>query len=100
MSDIDERVRERAYLLWEQAGGPDGRSEEFWFRARHELENEGPEENAPEGALAPLGEEPPGIAARFGIPTGMPGERIVEQGVIDDRVEDLAIPVLADSDDD
>ena len=33
MSGIDELVRERAYELWQQAGRPDGRSDEFWFAA-------------------------------------------------------------------
>ncbi len=31
--DADTPTRERAYLLWQQAGCPDGRSEEFWFAA-------------------------------------------------------------------
>jgi hypothetical protein len=31
--DADTPIRERAYLLWQQAGCPDGRSEEFWFAA-------------------------------------------------------------------
>ena len=26
-------IRTTAYFLWEQAGCPDGRSEEFWFEA-------------------------------------------------------------------
>ena len=39
MSSIEETVRRRAYQLWEQAGQPEGRSEEFWFAARAELEN-------------------------------------------------------------
>ena len=30
---LDQVVRERAYLLWEHEGCPDGRSEEFWHRA-------------------------------------------------------------------
>ena len=33
---LEQAVRERAYLLWEGAGRPDGRAEEFWQRARHE----------------------------------------------------------------
>lgn len=32
-----EAVAERAYLLWEQAGKPLGRDEEFWLRAEAEL---------------------------------------------------------------
>ena len=30
---IEAGLRDRAYLLWEQAGGPEGRTEEFWFEA-------------------------------------------------------------------
>jgi len=32
----DERVRERAYFLWREAGCPEGRAEEFWRRAEAE----------------------------------------------------------------
>ncbi len=38
MSARVEAIRELAYELWEQAGKPDGRSDEFWFAARYELE--------------------------------------------------------------
>ncbi len=37
MSDIEQRIRDRAYQLWEQAGRPHGRGEEFWFAARREI---------------------------------------------------------------
>lgn len=30
-------IRVTAYLLWEQSGSPDGRSEEFWFAAERAL---------------------------------------------------------------
>jgi hypothetical protein len=33
---LDQVVRERAYLLWEQAGRPDDRADEFWHQAQHE----------------------------------------------------------------
>jgi Protein of unknown function (DUF2934) len=33
----EHRVRERAYQLWEAAGRPDGRSDEFWQRAEAEI---------------------------------------------------------------
>jgi hypothetical protein len=33
---LDQVVRERAFLLWEQAGRPDGSAEEFWHRAQHQ----------------------------------------------------------------
>src|SRR5215468_10303727 len=32
-----DRIRERAYQLWEQAGRPSGRDLEFWARAEAEL---------------------------------------------------------------
>ena len=33
---FEERVRERAYSLWERAGRPEGRADEFWEQARRE----------------------------------------------------------------
>ena len=33
---LGQVVRERAYLLWEQAGRPDGRADDFWHQAQHE----------------------------------------------------------------
>jgi len=32
---LDQVVRERAFSLWEQAGRPDGRADEFWYQAQH-----------------------------------------------------------------
>jgi hypothetical protein len=91
MSGIEEAIRRRAYELWEQAGWPEGRSDEFWHAARTEL---GAKETMDEkiDELSPPIDEPPVIAAQHGAPVGRPGERIVEQGVIDDRIEDLLIP--------
>jgi hypothetical protein len=91
MSDIEEAIRRRAYELWEHAGMPDGRSEEFWHAARLEL---GAEETLAEkiDELGPPIVEPPVLAVQHGAPVGRPGERIVEQGVMDDRIEDLLIP--------
>ncbi len=34
MDDLEQRIRERAFLLWEEAGCPEDRAEEFWLRAR------------------------------------------------------------------
>jgi hypothetical protein len=30
---LDDRIRERAYHIWETSGRPPGRDEEFWQRA-------------------------------------------------------------------
>jgi hypothetical protein len=41
MKAIEEMIREQAYELWDSAGRPDGRSDEFWFAASAEFEREG-----------------------------------------------------------
>ena len=38
MSSTQAHVCARAYELWQQAGAPEGRSDEFWFAAERELE--------------------------------------------------------------
>ena len=35
-----DQVIHRAYELWEQAGKPEGRDEEFYYQAEQELRNE------------------------------------------------------------
>ena len=37
---IEDRVRERAYALWEQDGRRNGRSDDYWRQARSEVEAE------------------------------------------------------------
>jgi hypothetical protein len=92
MSSIEEAVRRRAYELWEQAGQPEGRSDEFWFGAIAELEGKAPTFEEKVEALGPPIVEPPKFAVRYGVPTGMPGERMVEQGVDDEGLENLLMP--------
>ena len=60
--DYEQRVRERAYHLWEAEGKPHGRDVEFWERARA-LE-------AAEATTA--GEAPPAPAARPKAPRKQP----------------------------
>lgn len=36
----EQEIRERAHQLWERAGQPEGREEEFWHAAEQELRNE------------------------------------------------------------
>lgn len=38
MNTNEQMIREQAYELWDHAGRPDGRSDEFWFAARAEFE--------------------------------------------------------------
>lgn len=42
----DEQIRERAHQLWEQDGKPDGKADDYWHRARQELEQ--PEADTPQ----------------------------------------------------
>ena len=35
--DLQQRIRERAYELWERSGRPDGRADEYWWQAEREL---------------------------------------------------------------
>ena len=39
-SSGDDRIKERAYLIWVDEGRPDGRDLDHWLRARWELERE------------------------------------------------------------
>jgi hypothetical protein len=40
MTGREERIRERAHKLWQEAGEPDGRHNEFWTRAEMQIEEE------------------------------------------------------------
>jgi hypothetical protein len=37
---MQERIRERAYMLWQAAGGTDANREHFWLLAEQEVKNE------------------------------------------------------------
>jgi hypothetical protein len=43
----DDEIRTRAHQLWEQAGRPDGRDEEFWHQAAKELSQDHEQGDAP-----------------------------------------------------
>ena len=51
MSASEGTIRLRAYELWDRAGRPNGRNDEFWFAAKAELE---PKEQTREGRLIAL----------------------------------------------
>ena len=52
--NVEQRIRERAYHLWQKEGSPEGRDQEFWERARlmHESEQE-PAMDTPLGQRSP-----------------------------------------------
>ena len=37
MTDREEKIRERAYGIWEEEGYPHGRAEDHWHRAAREV---------------------------------------------------------------
>ena len=39
MEPSEDKLRQRAYELWEASGCPTGQPDEFWHRARAELAN-------------------------------------------------------------
>ena len=38
MTDREDKIRQRAYSLWEEEGHPQGRAEHHWQRAAREVE--------------------------------------------------------------
>lgn len=42
---LEERIRERAYLLWQQDGALEGCADEYWRQAREMVEEEIREEH-------------------------------------------------------
>ena len=39
-AEREERIRKRAYQLWEEDGAPEGKAEEYWHRARQLIDQE------------------------------------------------------------
>jgi hypothetical protein len=70
-TELESRVRERAYYLWEQEGRPEGRAEEFWARAAESEaavhgDHGGRQSGAGEGDQASITPPPRPAAARKG----------------------------------
>jgi hypothetical protein len=36
----EDQIRQRAHQLWELAGRPEGREQEFWFEAEREIKKD------------------------------------------------------------
>jgi hypothetical protein len=48
MSGLEDKIRQRAYELWEQSGNQDGSELDFWLRAEGEIAAETPPEPSQE----------------------------------------------------
>lgn len=44
MTDREDKIRQRAYGIWEQEGYPHGRADDHWHRAAREVEGPSPAE--------------------------------------------------------
>lgn len=40
MTDFEAPIRKRAYQLWDAAGRPEGRTDEFWLQAQAEVQTQ------------------------------------------------------------
>lgn len=40
MSSLEDKIRQRAYELWEQSGRTDGSEMDFWLQAEREVRTE------------------------------------------------------------
>lgn len=52
----EDHIREYAHRLWEKAGRPEGRHEEFWHQAKSELEADEPGNEAAPQTPEPMPE--------------------------------------------
>jgi hypothetical protein len=41
----EEKIRVRAYELWEKSGSPEGRADEYWEQARAQIDEEESEDD-------------------------------------------------------
>jgi hypothetical protein len=63
MSGFEKLVRAKAYELWERAGRPEGRGDEFWHAAKRELEAGASALEELENSVDPTAEAPPAADA-------------------------------------
>lgn len=59
MSAEQEKVQNLAYQLWQDAGSPDGRDQEFWYAAEVQVRTAKPAKAAPKPKAAPKAKAEP-----------------------------------------
>jgi hypothetical protein len=47
---LEQRIRERAYRLWEEDGRPEGRADQYWNRAQELIQDETKSAYPPSGS--------------------------------------------------
>jgi hypothetical protein len=68
MQEQEQAIRERAYALWQAAGSPEGREDEFWHQAREELGRE-------PGKVSAVRSENVDLASEESFPASDPANR-------------------------
>ena len=64
MPHVEEyKIRERAYQLWDEAGQPQDREQEFWYQAERELAEEDEVDTSREASVIDLPPLVPGNIA-------------------------------------
>jgi hypothetical protein len=84
MQAREEKIRERAYLLWEQGGRPEGREHEHWREAERQIVAEEGESWRPDG---------PDNAAASGTMAAPPADPLRNPELIP-PAEDLEYPAV------
>jgi hypothetical protein len=59
----EDKVRDRAYQLWDEAGQPEDREQEFWYQAERELAEEDEVDTSREASVINLPPLVPGNLA-------------------------------------
>ena len=67
MGNLEDRVRQRAYQIWEEEGRPEGREAEHWRRAEVEVEESRNRTLSPRGTPKIPEVEAPGAAPPGGV---------------------------------
>ncbi|MBJ3786964.1 DUF2934 domain-containing protein [Devosia sediminis] len=63
MHTLDEdKIRDRAFQLWDKAGQPEGREQEFWYDAERELAEEEMVDTSAEASVLDI---PPVVPGRL-----------------------------------
>ena len=86
----DQRIRERAYRLWQQDGSPTGRDLEYWERARELIAME---ESAGAGLLPNPASNSTKISAQAGVEEAEIQENYGEFPGLTDQGETLPSPM-------
>ena len=86
--DRNQRIRERAYDLWDQAGRPEGREDEFWGLASREVQSDEDGEDPVPLDAVPSGDDLPRtrradvdrLTPQEATAATMPGEEVSVSG--------------------